>query len=52
MKYHHAQILVWDGRSCQVIDFQMAQTQESLGAVIREYVAAMGLRLVYWCKLP
>ena len=51
MKYHVAKIEVWDGRSCQLIDFQMAQTQESLGAVIREYVAEMGLRLVYWVRV-
>lgn len=52
MKFHIAKILAWDGRSFQAIDFKQAETQESLGAVIREYVAAMGLRLVYWCKMP
>ena len=51
MKFHIAKIEVWNGRSFQVIDFQQAQTQESLGAVIREYVAAMGLKLVYWCRV-
>ena len=50
MKYHIAKIEVWDGRTFQILDFQMAQTQESLGSVIREYVAAHKLRLVYWCK--
>ena len=51
MKIHAAKIEVWNGRSFQVIDFQQAQTQESLGAVIREYVGVMGLRLVYWCRV-
>ncbi|KAI9129393.1 hypothetical protein [Acaryochloris sp. CCMEE 5410] len=51
MKIHIAKIEVWNGRSFQLIDFHQAQTQESLGAVIREYVAAVGLRLVYWCKV-
>ena len=48
MKIHVAKIEVWNGRSFQLIDFQQAQTQESLGSVIREYVAAMGLKLIYW----
>lgn len=51
MKIHFAKIEVWNGRSFQLIDFEQAQTQESLGAVIREYVAAMDLRLVYWSKV-
>ena len=51
MKIHAAKIEVWNGRTFQLIDFHQAETQESLGAVIREYVAAMGLRLVYWCKV-
>ncbi|QUY45783.1 hypothetical protein [Acaryochloris marina] len=50
MKIHIAKIEVWNGRTFQLIDFQQAQTQESLGSVIREYVAAMDLKLVYWCK--
>ena len=52
MKFHVAKILVWDGRSFQMLPFKQAETQESLGAVIREYVGAMGLRLVYWSKMP
>ncbi|MGR3280734.1 hypothetical protein ACSYAD_37390 [Acaryochloris marina NIES-2412] len=51
MKMYVAKIEVWNGRTFQVIDLQMAQTQENLGAVIREYVAAMGLRLMYWSKV-
>jgi hypothetical protein len=51
MKIDKAKIEVWTGRSFLVLDFQQAPTEESLGAVIREYVEAMGLRLVYWCKL-
>ncbi|UJB73133.1 hypothetical protein HRE53_30970 (plasmid) [Acaryochloris sp. 'Moss Beach'] len=51
MKIHLAKILVWNGLNFQIIDFKQAQTQESLGSVIREYVAAMDLRLVYWCKV-
>lgn len=51
MKLLIAKILVWNGREFLMLPFQQAQTQESLGSVIREYVAAMGLRLVYWCKL-
>lgn len=51
MKIHVAKIEVWNGRSFQLINFKQVQTQESLGAVIREYVAAMGLRLVYWAKV-
>ncbi|ABW31517.1 hypothetical protein [Acaryochloris marina] len=51
MNIYVAQIEVWNGRTFQVIDFQMADNGESLGTVIREYVAAIGLRLVYWCKL-
>lgn len=50
MKIHIAKIEVWNGRTFQLIDFQQAQTQESLGSVIREYVTAMDLKLVYWCK--
>ncbi|UJB72749.1 hypothetical protein HRE53_29485 (plasmid) [Acaryochloris sp. 'Moss Beach'] len=51
MKMYVAKIEVWNGRTFQLIDFQQAQTQESLGSVIREYVAAMGLSLVYWSKV-
>ncbi|WP_187152970.1 hypothetical protein [Acaryochloris marina] len=51
MKIHIAKVEVWNGRSFQLIDFQQAQTQESLGAVIREYAAAIGVRLVYWSKV-
>lgn len=47
MKIHVAKIEVWNGRTFQLIDFQQAQTQESLRSVIREYVAAMDLWLVY-----
>ncbi len=50
MKIHVAKIEVWNGHTFQLIDSQQAQTQKSLGAVIREYVAAMDLKLVYWCK--
>jgi hypothetical protein len=52
MKIDKAQVEVWNGRSFLLLDFHQAPTDESLGAVIREYVAAMGLRLVYWCKSP
>ncbi|MGR3279688.1 hypothetical protein ACSYAD_32030 [Acaryochloris marina NIES-2412] len=51
MKIHVAQILVWNGRTFQFIDFHQTQTQESLGSVIREYVGEMGVRLVYWRKV-
>lgn len=51
MKLQIAKIMVWNGRTFQLIDFHQAQTQDSLGAVIREYVAAMDLRLVYWCRV-
>ena len=50
MNLYVAQIEVWNGRSFQVIDFKQAPTQESLGSIIREYVAGMDLRLVYWSK--
>ena len=45
-----AKIEIWNGCSFKVIDFKQSQTQDSLGAVIREYVAVMGVRLIYWCK--
>ncbi|ABW33166.1 hypothetical protein [Acaryochloris marina] len=48
IKMYVAKIEVWNGRSFQLIDFQQAQTQESLRLVIRECVAAMGLKLIYW----
>ncbi|ABW32318.1 hypothetical protein [Acaryochloris marina] len=51
MKFHVAKLLVWNGRSFLMVDIQMTQTQESLGSVIREYVASMGVQLVYWCKV-
>lgn len=51
MNIYVAQIEVWNGRTFQVIDFQMADSGENFGTVIREYVAAMGVRLIYWCKL-
>ncbi|ABW33168.1 hypothetical protein [Acaryochloris marina] len=51
MKMYIANILVWNGREFMMLPFQQAQTQENLGVVIREYVAAMGLRLVYWSKV-
>jgi hypothetical protein len=51
MKILAAKILAWNGRSFLALDFQIAPTEESLGLVIREYVSAMDLRLVYWCKL-
>lgn len=51
MKFHIAKLLVWNGRSFVTVDIQMAQTQESLGSVIREYVGEMGVRLVYWRKV-
>ncbi|WP_261891675.1 hypothetical protein [Acaryochloris marina] len=51
MTIHVAKILVWNGLNFQLIDFKQAQTQESLGLVIRGYVAAMGLRLVYWSRV-
>ncbi|NJM68157.1 MAG: hypothetical protein HC851_22045 [Acaryochloris sp. RU_4_1] len=50
MAIHMAKIEVWNGRTFLLLDFRQAPTEESLGSVIREYVAAMGLRLVYWCK--
>lgn len=52
MKLLVAKVLVWNGRSFMMInDFKQADNGESLGSVIREYVAAKDLRLVYWVKV-
>lgn len=51
MKFHIAKIEVWNGREFQILPFKQAETQESLGPIIREYVGGLGLRLVYWSKL-
>lgn len=45
-----AKILAWNGHAFLQLDFRIALTEDSLGSVIREYVAAMELRLIYWCK--
>lgn len=51
MKMYVAKILVWNGRSFEMLPFQQVPTQESLGSVIREYVGALGVRLVYWSRV-